>query len=175
MKKVLFAVMAVVAISLAACTSKPAQPAEAAEDEVVATINADDEAAATINELQAQIDAKDANKFQEVLSGIQEKIKQILTSDPEAAKAYVAKVQDFLKENAEKIKECVGDNETINSAISALTEAPADAIVSGLSSAVESIGNAAEGVANAAAEKAEDAKNSIADKANELKDKALGN
>ena len=110
-----------------------------------------------------------------MLSGIQEKIKQILTSDPEAAKAYVAKAQDFLKENAEKIKEFVGDNETINSAISALTEAPADAIVSGLSSAVESIGNAAEGVANAAAEKAEDAKNSIADKANELKDKALGN
>lgn len=171
MKKVLFAIVAVVAISFAACTNKPAQPAEAEQPEV--TLNADDEAAATINALSEQIEAQDANKFQEVLATVQEKIKDFLANNPEGAKEYVAKVQDFLKENADKIKAFVGDNETINSAISALTEAPADAIVSGLTSAVESIGNAAEGVADAAAETAEDAKKSIEDKANELKDKAL--
>ena len=135
------------AIGFTSCGNKSQASSEAAGTEV--TASADDEAAATIEALTEQIEAKDANKFQEVLASIQDKVKILLANNPEVAKEYVAKVQDFLKENAEKIKAFVGDNETVNSAITALTAAPADAIVSGLKSAVEGISNAGEAAADA--------------------------
>ena len=132
MKKIMFAVMAMCALGFTACGNK-AQTAEAPADEVEAVVyNAEEEAAASINQLTEQIEAQDASKFNEVLTAIQEKIKDIIGSDPAVAKEYVTKIQDFLKENAEKIKAFAGDNESVNAAISALTAAPADAIVRGL-------------------------------------------
>ena len=102
MKKVLFAVMAMVAIGFTSCSNKAKAPADGAESEV--TVSADDEAAATINALTEQIDAKDATKFQEVLATVKEKVLEIISKNPEVAKEYVTKVQDFLKENSDKIK-----------------------------------------------------------------------
>jgi murein L,D-transpeptidase YcbB/YkuD len=159
MKKILFAVMAMLAVGFTSCNNKAKAPADGAETEV--TINAEDEAAATINALTEQMEAKDANKFQEVLASVKEKVLDIIGKNPEAAKEYVTKVQEFLKENADKIKEFVGDNEAVNSAVSALTEAPAEAIVSGFTSAVEGISNAGETVKDAAS----DAVDAAADKA----------
>lgn len=170
MKKVLFTVLAVAAIGFTACSNKAQAPADATEAEV--TINADEEATATINALSEQIEAKDASKFQEVLASVKDKVLEIIGQNPEVAKEYVTKVQNFLKENADKIKEFVGDNETINSAISALTAAPADAIVSGFTSAVEGIGNAGEAVKDAASDAASDAADAAKDAADAAKDKA---
>ena len=133
MKKVLFAVIAMIAIGFASCGNKAQAPANGAQD--VETAVSEITAA-----LQEQINAQDAGKLQEVLATVQEKVKEFITTNPEMAKEYVAKVQDFLKENADKIKAFAGENEAVNTAISALTAAPADAIVSGLSSAVEGIG-----------------------------------
>ena len=59
MKKVLFAVMAMMAIGFTSCGNKSQASSEAAGTEV--TVNADDEAAATIDALTEQIEAKDAN------------------------------------------------------------------------------------------------------------------
>ena len=95
MKKVLFAVMAMATISFTACNNKAQAPADATETEV--TVNADDEAAVTINALNEQIEAKDATKFQEVLASVKDKVLEIIGKNPEVAKEYVAKVQDFLK------------------------------------------------------------------------------
>ena len=173
MKKVLFAVMAMFAIGFTACTNKAKAPADGSEVEV--TVNADDEAAATINALTEQIEAKDASKFQEVLASVKDKVLEIIGKNPEVAKEYVAKVQDFLKTNADKIKEFVGDNEAINSAISALTAAPADAVVSGFTSAVEGIGNAASDAADAAKDAASDAADVAKDKAGDAIDAAADN
>ena len=114
MKKLLFAIAAVIAIGFTACTNKTQAPAETTEAEEVATFNVDDEAAASINALSEQIQAQDADKFKQVLEGIQEKIKGIIANNPEIAKEYIIKIQDFLKENADKIKSFVGDNETVN-------------------------------------------------------------
>ena len=82
MKKIMFAVMAMCALGFTACGNK-AQTAEAPADEVEAVVyNAEEEAAASINQLTEQIEAQDASKFQEVLAAIQEKIKDIIGSDP---------------------------------------------------------------------------------------------
>jgi len=170
MKKVLFAVMAMIAIGFTSCGNKTQSQTEVADTEV--TINAEEEAAATINALTEQIEAKDASKLQEVIESVKEKVVSFITSDPEAAKEYVQKVQAFLKDNAEKIKEFVGDNEAVNAAISSLTEAPADKIVSGLASLGEGINNAAEAAQDKASEAVEDAKDAAKDKANEMKDAA---
>ena len=173
MKKVLFAVMAMAAIGFTACNNKAQAPADTTETEV--TVNADDEAAATINALTEQIEAKDASKFQEVLATVKEKVLEIVGKNPEVAKEYVTKVQDFLKANADKIKEFVGDNETVNSAINALTAAPADAIVSGFTSAVEGIGNAASDASEAVKDAASDAADAAKDKAGDAIDAAADN
>ena len=99
MKKVLFAVMAMAAIGFTACNNKAQAPADATETEV--TVNADDEAAATINALTEQIEAKDASKFQEVLATVKEKVLEIVGKNPEVAKEYVTKVQDFLQRDCQ--------------------------------------------------------------------------
>ena len=60
MKKIMFAVMAMCAIGFTACGNK-AQTAEAPADEVEAVVyNAEEEAAASINQLTEQIEAQDA-------------------------------------------------------------------------------------------------------------------
>ena len=79
MKKIIFAVMAVFAIGLTSCGNKAQAPAEApVEDEEAVVYNAEDEAAATISALTEQIEAKDATKLQEVLTTVQDKIKEIM-------------------------------------------------------------------------------------------------
>ena len=92
MKKILFVVMAMVAIGFTACNNK-AQQGEATDSTEVA-IN---EANATIAALTEQIEAKDASKLQEVLATVKEKIAELIKTNPETAKEYVAKVQGFLK------------------------------------------------------------------------------
>ena len=152
MKKIMFAVMAMCAIGFTSCGNKAQAPADNAEAVEEVTYNAEDEAAASISALTEQIEAQDANKLQEVLAAVQEKIKDIIGSNPEVAKEYVTKVQDFLKENAEKIKAFAGENAAVQTALAALTEAPADAVVSGLMQAVEGVKDAAGDAVDAAGE-----------------------
>ena len=157
MKKVLFVVMAAMAIVFASCTNKQAQAPAEAEG-----VNIEEVVSDATSQLQAAIDGADASKLQTVIDAIKAKAAEL---DPEIAKEYITKVQEFLKENADKIKAFVGDNETLNTAITALTAAPADAIVSGLKSAVSAAGEAIEGAA-------EDAADAAAEKAEEVKDAA---
>ena len=156
MKKVLFAVVAMITIGFTSCTNKAQAPAEAEG------VNIEEVVGDATSQLQAAIDGADAGKLQTVIDAIKAKAAEL---DPEIAKEYITKVQDFLKENADKIKAFAGENETLNAAITALTAAPADAIVSGLKSAVGAAGDAVEGAV-------EDAQDAAAEKAEEIKDAA---
>ena len=122
-------------IGFASCGNKTQASAET--EDSAAVINVEDEAAATINALTEQLEAKDVTKFQEVLATVQEKIKSLIASNPDAAQTFVAQVQAFLKENAEKIKEFVGDNEAVTAAVASLTETSPESIVNSITNSLQ--------------------------------------
>ena len=158
MKKLMMIVMAAMAIGFASCGNKAQQ---APADEVVADSTAAFDVETAINEataqLSEQIEAKDANKLQQVIEAIQAKVAEILKQNPDAAKEYGTKVQDFLKENAGQIKSLVGENAAAQAAVNALTATPAETIVNGLMQAVDGVKAAGEDAADAAQEVVEGA------------------
>ena len=174
----MFMVMAACAISFTSCGNKAQQApadeteaaAEAVEVDVDAAIN---EATAQLSE---QIEAQDANKLQDVIAAVQQKISEFLKQNPEAAKEYVAKIQDFLKENAEKIKAFAGENEAVQAALATITAAPAETVVDGLMQALNGAKEAAEGAVedatDAVKDAAEDAQDAAKEKAGEAVDAA---
>ena len=161
MKKIVFAVMAIVAIGFTACGNKT-QSAEVSVD-----------SAAIVDSLASAAAQTDIDALNELLAAVKEKMATLIKENPEVAKEYVAKVQDFLKENADKVKAVVGDNAAVQTAVSAITETePAD-IVNGF---LNSVGDAATEVKDAAVDAANQqvdaAKQAVQDKANEAKDAA---
>ena len=172
MKKILLAVMAVAAIGFTACGNKT-QQAEAVDSVAIVDSLAGAAAQADIDAISALLNGGDATKLQEALAAVKEKIATLIKENPEVAKEYVAKVQTFLKDNADKVKAVVGDNAAVQTAVSAITETePAD-IVNGF---LTSVGDAATEVKDAAVDAANQqvdaAKQAVEDKANEVKDAA---
>lgn len=135
MKKILFAVMAVVAIGFASCGNKT-QQAEAVDSAAIVDSLAGEAAQGVIDQLGAQLEAGDVSKLQEVLTTAKEKIADLIKENPEVAKEYVAKLQAYLKENAEKVTALVGENVAAGAALTALTEADPESIVTGVLGAV---------------------------------------
>ena len=176
MKKILLAVMAVAAIGFTSCGNKT-QQAEAVDSVAIVDSLANAEAQSTIEGLSALLETGDQTKLQECLAAVKEKIADLIKQNPEVAKEYVAKVQDFLKENADKVKAVVGDNAAAAAALSAVTEVEPATVVSNLiGDAKDAAVDAAESAKDAAIEKAEAAKDAAVqaaeDKANEVKDAA---
>ena len=172
MKKILLAVMAVAAIGFTSCGNKT-QQAEAVDSVAIVDSLASAAAQADIDAISALLNGGDATKLQEALAAVKEKIATLIKENPEVAKEYVAKVQTFLKDNADKVKAVVGDNAAVQTAVSAITETePAD-IVNGF---LTSVGDAATEAKNAAVDAANQqvdaAKQAVEDKANEVKDAA---
>ena len=172
MKKILLAVMAVAAIGFTSCGNKT-QQAEAVDSVAIVDSLASAAAQADIDAISALLNGGDATKLQEALAAVKEKIATLIKENPEVAKEYVAKVQTFLKDNADKVKAVVGDNAAVQTAVSAITETePAD-IVNGF---LTSVGDAATEVKDAAVDAANQqvdaAKQAVEDKANEAKDAA---
>ena len=97
MKKILLAVMAVAAIGFTSCNNKTQQGEATDSTEVV--INVDEEANATIAALTEQIEAKDANKFQEVLATVKALSNYALSYENFLMSRWLAnkKPQDFQK------------------------------------------------------------------------------
>ncbi len=168
MKKILLAVMAVAAIGFTSCGNKT-QQAEAVDSVAIVDSLASAAAQADIDAISALLNGGDATKLQEALATVKEKIATLIKENPEVAKEYVAKVQTFLKDNADKVKAVVGDNAAVQTAVSAITETePAD-IVNGF---LTSVGDAATEVKDAANQQVDAAKQAVEDKANEVKDAA---
>ena len=174
MKKILLAVMAVAAISFTSCGNKTQAVAEETVDSAAIVDSLANEAAdATIAALSEQIEAKDANKLQEVIETIKVKVAELLKTNPEIAQEYVAKVQNFLKENADKVKAVIGDNAAAAAAIAAITDVEPQSVVNGL---LETVGQAATDAKDAAVDAAnaqvDAAKAAVEEKANEAIDNA---
>ena len=183
MKKIVLAVMAVAAIGMTSCGNKT-QQAEAVDSVAIVDSLAGEAAQGVIDQLGAQLQAGDTTKLQEVLTTAKEKIAQLLKENPQVAKEYVAKVQTYLKENADKVKEVVGDNAAVATAVSAITDIDPESVVNGLieqvgdaannakDAAVDAASNAKDAAVNAANQQVEAGKAAAEQKANEVKDAA---
>ncbi len=158
-----------VAIGFSACGNKT-QQAEAIDSAAVLDSIASEVAQEDINAISALFENGDVTKLQEALATVKEKIASLIKENPELAKEYVIKVQDFLKENADKVKALAGDSEAAVAAVAAVTEVDPEAVVKGL---LEQVGDAATEVKDAAVDAAnqqvEDAKNAANQKVEETK------
>lgn len=174
MKKVFLAAMAVAAISFSSCGNKAQQAeAEAVDSVAIAQQAANEVADATVSELASQLDAGDVSKFQQAIETVKVKVAELIKQNPELAKEYVAKVQEFLKANADKVKALVGDNAAVAAAVSAITEAEPQSVVNGLlQSAGDAASAAKDAAASAAQQKVDEVKEAAQQKAEEAKDAA---
>ena len=101
-----------------------------------------------------------------------------MKANPETAKEYLTKVQEFVKENAEKIKAAVGDNAIVNGLVTTLTTTSADDVVNKfveigsdakavIDDTQKAIENAPQDMKEAADKAVEDTKTKLNEKANE--------
>lgn len=180
MKKVLFMAVAAVALTFTSCDPKKTN---ANEEGVDSTMTVVDEAEALTNGLNDALEANDASAVEKALAAVKEKLGSL---DLEKGKEVLATVQNFLKENADKIKGVVGGNAIAAGLLDNLTNLKAEGLEA-LMATPENVNNAAEDAVNnvkdAAAEKANaakdavegavnDAANKAADKVNEAANKA---
>jgi len=173
MKKIVFAVMAMVAIGFTACGNKTQQAEVVVDSAAIVDSLASAAAQTDIDAINALLAAGDATKLQEALAAVKEKVAALIKENPEVAKEYVAKVQDYLKENADKVKAVVGDNAAVQTAVSAITETePADIVNGFLNSVGEAATEVKDAAVDAANQKVEEGKQAVEDKANEVKDAA---
>lgn len=127
MRKLLFVAVAALTLGLASCS------------ENAKTENTD----AVIEELKAQIEAGNSEGVQTALEGAQAKIAELAAKDPEAAKTYVAQVQEFINENKEQILTVVGENVATQTLVNTLVDTPAETVINVLT-AGQSVANTAE-------------------------------
>jgi len=165
MKKIFVVAFAALAICFASCNNKATNAAEEAVDSVAMV---QQEADDIIGQLTQQLEAKDANAIESALQAVQEKIAELVNINPDLAKAYVTKVQDFLKTNAESIKTVVGEKAAAAAALTALTGASTDDIVStainaAKESAVDAAKDAAKEAVNGAVEDVKNAGEKVSD------------
>lgn len=176
MKKVFLMAVAAVAIMFASCGNKTNNNGGADSAAVDTVADASSLAKESIGKIEALFGGKDANALKDAIDGVKAKASELLAKNPEVAKEYLTKVQTFLKENAEKIKSVVGDNAVVGAAVSALTDTPADDVISSLSSALgtaKAAGAEAVEGAEAAAEKAVDAAKNAPEAAKEAANKVV--
>lgn len=179
MKKFFLLAMAAVAMTFTACKNEPAAPAQPEEPQAEEVVLIETDSIAKV------IEAADSTQLSSLLTTVQEQIESLKNTDPAKAKEYLATIQNFLKENADKIKAFAGTG-AVASVIDAVNNLPAievpdvaAAAEEAADKAAEGVKDAAEAVQDAATEKVEDAKaavndaaNAAVDKANEVKDAA---
>jgi hypothetical protein len=131
---------------------------------------AEEAANLSISALSEQLEAGDASKLQAVLETVKVKVAELIKTNPEIAKEYVAKVQNFLKENADKVKALVGDNAAVAAAVSAITDIEPENVVNGF---LQSVGDAAEAAKDSVVGAVENAKDAAVDAAKEKANEAV--
>lgn len=151
MKKLFIVAIAAAAFTITSCGNKSNEQAQAVEAEEVVEATADD----AVTDLAAQLEAGDANKFQTALTSLYEKAAQLLKENPDKAKEYLTKAQNFLKENAEKVTALVGENEAVKSVVNTLVEQNVEEVANGLLQQI--------GVVQDAQEKVEEAQAAVDD------------
>ena len=187
MKKVFMMALAAAAITLSSCGNKTNVPneSEIVDSTEVALNEANTAADEVIAQLTQNIEAKDASALQNALEAVKAKVSEFLTKNPEIAKEYLAKVQNFLKENTDKIKAVVGDNAAVASLVDCIANIPSESVdaLTGAGDALKALGidltqqagDAVEGAKDAVEGAAADAKESAEKKADELTDEVKKN
>lgn len=159
MKKILLAVMAVAAIGFTSCGGNKTEQGEAVDSVALIDSLSEEAIQETLDALNGVIDAKDAEKLKEVLEDSKAKVAELVKQNPELAKAYVAKLQNFLKENQAKVSEFAGKAAGTQDAINAIISDESEDGLGGLIGAIEEKAVTTKDNAQAAAKKqADDAK-----------------
>lgn len=150
MKKVFVMAFALSAMLFASCGNKTAAPNANADSTAVSDSMAVDStsqaavASDDVNELTGHLgqllQAKDAKGLTALLESAKEKAAALAKTDPEAAKAYVSQLQNWLKGNAATIKTLVSSTgndavtNAVNTAIGAVTTINPEDVVNSLAS-----------------------------------------
>jgi len=116
MKKLLFALMTVAAITLTSCLGKTETPGQAA-----GSVEAPAEAADVAPALEQDLKSGDATTFTARINAIVEKVKELVGKNPGIAKEYLTKAQDFLKNNQQQVQKLIGGSEEAKGVIDMLT------------------------------------------------------
>jgi len=148
MKKLFFVAIAAVALVFTACNEKKEAPV--VQEEPVA----EEETVYTVDSLSALINAEnpDTAAISSFMTGVQSQIESLKSIDPTKAQEYLTQVQQFLKDNADKIKAVVGTG-AIATAIDKVSNFKAEDL---LNAATDAATDKAEGVVGDAKDKAED-------------------
>ena len=176
MKKILFIAMAAVAFTFTSCKDQKAPVQGEGEVE-------QEEVYAPADSLKALLEANDTTAFSAFLTAAQTKIDELKNTDPSKAKEYLAAIQNFLKENGEKIKAFAGTGAlaTLIDNVSNLPEIAVEGATDAVNEAVDKGKEAVDGaieagkdVVDEAKEKVEDAKDAVGDAAQKAQDKVEG-
>ena len=193
MKKVFFALMAVATMTLASCLGKTETPGTGDPQ-----VEAPNDAADLPSALGELLKSGNAEGLFALVGNIQEKAVSLIKDNPEKAKEYLNTAQAFLKENASKIGEIVGNISNSDMAtraqelIKSVSEQPVDQLLGLVGAAGDQIGeaqdaaadavegaketveDAVEGAKQAASDAVEDAKQAASDAANNAVEGAKG-
>ena len=173
MKKFFLLAMAAVAMTFTACKNEPATP-PVVEEETPEVVEI------TTDSIAKVIEAGDSTQLGNLLTTIQEQIETLKGTDIAKAKTYLETVQNFLKENADKIKAVVGTG-TIASLVDAVNNLPAievpdvaGAAAEAVEGAADAAADAAQGAVDAAQDAAQGAADAVQGAADAAKDAAEG-
>ncbi len=184
MKKVFLMAMAAIAFIFAGCGDKKTTPSDnQADTTIVMDESADATADSLTSELDVQLAQNNSDAVQATLTSLQNKYAELVASGKlDTAKAYAAKIQQFLNENAEKIKAAAANNATIAALVTGIqnlpttAEATAEQAEEAVKNNAKDMMKKAEHETNQAIDKAKREASKATDKANaqmnEAKDKA---
>jgi len=169
MKKLFFVAVAAFALTFASCGNKTAQPVEEVDSVALLTEEATVAADSMVSDLTKFLDAKDVNAFQAALETVKEKIAELAGINPDVAKEYMTKIQNFLNEKKDVVAAVVGSNAAVSEVVKSLVDNPVDKFVD---SVKESLTGAKDAAVDKAAEAVDGAKEAV-DGAKEAVDGAV--
>ncbi|MCF0203588.1 MAG: hypothetical protein HUK08_09510 [Bacteroidaceae bacterium] len=155
MRKFIFSVMAVAAITFSSCANKTdkAEGADSAQVEVadsaadVAAVVETPEGA--VEKMKASLESGDAETVTATIEAAKQKMAQLVNEGKEdELKAYAQKIKDFVTENQETLK--ATGNETLNKVLSGVESLNVDNIVDTAKGWAANVGDAATAVKNEA-------------------------
>lgn len=129
MKKVFLMAMAAIAFIFAGCENKKTSPNDnQADTTIVMDESADATADSLTSELDTQLSQNNTDAVQATLTSLQNKYAELVASGKlDTAKAYAAKIQQFLNDNAERIKAAAVNNPSIAALVSGIQNLPTTA------------------------------------------------
>ncbi len=184
MKKVFLMAMAAIAFIFAGCENKKTSPNDnQADTTIVMDESADATADSLTSELDTQLSQNNTDAIQATLTSLQNKYAELVASGKlETAQAYVGKIQQFLNDNADRIKAAADNNPSIAALVTGIqnlpttAEATAEQAEEAVKNNAKDMMKKAEHETNQAIDKAKQEATKATDKANakmnEAKDKA---